>query len=231
MKGMLIFACLVLLALSACNGGRAPASASVAAGGGAPVSASTAGAGGNASGSQPPKAAPQVAWVRFEDPIEQAFSLDVPADWTVRGGLYRKGILDPRSMVDVTSPDGKINYRIGDASIPPYTIPTPLMLRLGFREGSPYNPGGRVQGMVARFRPGPQFADLYGQARFSKTCGKLEVKNIRKAAPLLPFSSPVGARTLPEKRSSSAMRTGRWLPTSTHRQRLPAPGRPVFGVH
>jgi hypothetical protein len=123
---------------------------------------------------------------------EHAFSLDVPAGWMVRGGMYRKGILDPRSMVDVTSPDGKINYRIGDASIPPYTIPTPLMLRLGFREGSPYNPGGRVQGMVARFRPGPQFADLYGQARFSKACGKLEAKNIRKAAPLYPFSSPVG---------------------------------------
>jgi hypothetical protein len=66
------------------------------------------------------------------------------------------------------------------------------MMQLGFREGSRYNPGGRVQGMVARFRPGPQFADLYGQARFSKVCGKLEVKGIRKAAPLLPASSPVG---------------------------------------
>lgn len=181
MKVAFVLSCLLLLALSACNEGRAPASSAVAAG-----------SPGTGDGTRPANVAPQVAWARFEDPVEHAFVLDVPAGWTVRGGMYRKGVLDPRSMVDVTSPDGKINYRIGDASIPPYTIPTPLMMQLGFREGSPYNPGGRVRGMVAHFRPGPQFADLYGQARFSTTCGKLEVKAIRNAAPLYPFSSPVG---------------------------------------
>jgi len=131
-------------------------------------------------------AAPDVAWVRFQDPGEQAFSLDVPKGWAVHGGLFRKGVLDPRSTVDVTSPDGKINYRIGDANIPPYTVPNQMLAMTGFHEGSPYSPGGRVQGMIARFRSGEQFADLYGQARYSPLCKHLEAKAIRKAAPLYP---------------------------------------------
>ncbi len=132
-----------------------------------------------------PAPASQASWNRFSDPYERAFSLEVPAGWTVRGGLYRKGVLDPRVMIDVTSPDGRISYRIGDASIPPFTTPTPLLMQLGFREGSPYNPGGRVQGMIARYRSGTQFANLYAQAHFSRTCRNVAVKTMRAANPLL----------------------------------------------
>ena len=134
-----------------------------------------------------PAATPTVSWTRFADPLEQAFSLEVPKGWNVRGGLYRKGVLDPRGMIEVTSPDGKIFYRIGDAAVPPYSIPTQLGYRLGFREGSPYSPGGRVQSVIARFRTGTQFADMYAQARFANICRNLQVKMIRKAAPAIPY--------------------------------------------
>ena len=127
---------------------------------------------------------PVVAWTRFSDPLEQAFMLEVPKGWTVHGGLYRKGVLDPRVMVLVTSPDGKITYNIGDSSIPPYSTPTALGMKLGLREGSPYSPGGRVQGIIARFRTGTQFADVYVQTRFSKMCRDIQVKSLRKADPL-----------------------------------------------
>ena len=133
----------------------------------------------------PTSAKGAVSWTRFSDPFERAFTIEVPAGWTVRGGLYRKGVLDPRIMVDVTSPDGQINYRIGDASIPPYTIPTPMGMQLGFREGAPYGGNGRVQGMIARYRNGTQYANLYAQARFGKACGNIAVKSMRPADPLM----------------------------------------------
>jgi hypothetical protein len=66
-----------------------------------------------------------LVWVKFEDPLEQAFSVEVPRGWTVRGGLFRMGFSDERPMVDLTSPDGRVNVRLGDLSIPAYTIPNP----------------------------------------------------------------------------------------------------------
>ena len=125
-----------------------------------------------------------VEWTRFEDPAEHAFVVQVPQGWTVRGDLYRFGLIDPRPMIDMASPDGQINLRLGDANIPPYTILSRMMMATGFREGSPYNPGGRVQGMVANYRPGHLFAALYGQARFSPLGRHLEINKIAVHQPL-----------------------------------------------
>jgi len=61
-------------------------------------------------------AAPNGSWTRFEDPIERAFTLDVPQGWTARGGLFRLGLSDYRPMVDLKSPDGRTNIRLGDVS-------------------------------------------------------------------------------------------------------------------
>src|SRR6202451_3693400 len=67
-----------------------------------------------------------ITWVKFTDPLEQAFTLEVPQGWTVKGGMFRLGYSDHREMVDMTSPDGKINIRLGDLSIPPYFLPHQL---------------------------------------------------------------------------------------------------------
>ena len=63
-----------------------------------------------------PPAPPE--WVRFEDPVEHAFTLDVPKGWTARGGLVRLGYSDHRAMIDVTSPDGRINVRVRQCGRP-----------------------------------------------------------------------------------------------------------------
>jgi len=55
-------------------------------------------------------------WARMEDPVEHAFTLDVPQGWTARGGLFRLGLSDYRPMVDLKSPDGRTNIRLGDVS-------------------------------------------------------------------------------------------------------------------
>jgi len=107
-------------------------------------------------------------WIRFEDPLEDAFSVDIPRGWTVRGGLFRLGLSDIRPMVDLVSPDGRINIRLGDVSVPLYSVPGQSHII----EGEPYDLGAQARMIVARYRTGPEFAVLYSHARFVAFCRK-----------------------------------------------------------
>ncbi|HTV08400.1 MAG TPA: hypothetical protein VMD97_05085 [Candidatus Aquilonibacter sp.] len=115
--------------------------------------------------SSPEAPAPQ--WTQFADPNEHAFTVDVPRGWTVKGGLFRFGYSDERVMVDMRSPDGKINIRLGDVSIPIYVLPTPPYHT---REGEVYDLGAQAHMVVARYRTGPEYAVLYAPSRFSEVC-------------------------------------------------------------
>jgi hypothetical protein len=126
----------------------------------------------------------EAGWTQFLDPPEHAFTMQVPRGWKVVGGLYRFGPLDPRVMVDMISPDGKTNLRVGDANVPPFATLSQTMLSLGWREGRPYSPNGVAQEVVANYRPGWVFADLYGQARFSRLCSNLKLKQMDQAPPI-----------------------------------------------
>jgi hypothetical protein len=107
-------------------------------------------------------------WQKYQDPLEQAFTLEVPSGWTVKGGMFRMGYSDHRIMVDMTSPDGKTNIRLGDLSIPPYFLPNQL-----HHEGEVYDLGAQAQGRVARYRSGQEFAKSYGRVRFARLCQSL----------------------------------------------------------
>jgi hypothetical protein len=106
------------------------------------------------------------AWVSFQDPYEKAFTAEVPQGWAVHGGLFRMGFSDERPMIDITSPDGQINVRLGDVSIPAYALPTPTHAT----EGQIDDLGAQAQLVVAKYRTGPEFAVLYAHVRFNKTC-------------------------------------------------------------
>lgn len=120
-------------------------------------SAATAASGAGAAGT---------TWTSFVDPFEQAFSVEVPQGWTVRGGLFRMGYSDERPMVDVVSPDGHVNVRLGDLSIPTYAVPN----QYHTREGEVYDLGAQAQLIVAKYRTGPEFAVLYSHVRFYQDC-------------------------------------------------------------
>ena len=111
-------------------------------------------------------AGPALAWQRFSDPAENAFTLEVPQGWSVHGGLFRLGFSDTRAMVDMTSPDGRINVRLGDVAVPSYVVPS----QYHAREGETYDLGAQAQMVVARYRRGPEFAVLYSHARFYQLC-------------------------------------------------------------
>jgi hypothetical protein len=125
----------------------------------------------------PQAAAQQVGWITVRDNREQAFSIDVPRGWKVFGGMFRFSLIDARPFVDMTSPDGKINLRIGDASIPPYSAP-----KSGFAQ---------VRAMQLRQSPyvtGDQFAVKYGQARFRPMCDGLRLTRSQAKQPK--FNAP-----------------------------------------
>ena len=128
-------------------------------------------------------AAAQINGVSFQDPIEHAFSLDVPKGWTVKGGLFRMGYSDARPMVDMQSPDGRINVRLRDVSIPSYFVPN----QLHPREGEIYDLGAQAQLTVARYRNGQEYAALYAKSRFQSVCRSLTAQPSDAPAPLKDF--------------------------------------------
>jgi hypothetical protein len=117
--------------------------------------------------SSPEPSAPTPQWTQFTDPNEKAFTVDVPRGWTVKGGLFRFGYSDERVMVDMRSPDGQIDIRLGDVSIPTYAAPSPPY---NTREGAVVDLGAQAHMVVARYRTGPEFAVLYAPSRFSEIC-------------------------------------------------------------
>lgn len=125
----------------------------------------------------PQASAQQVSWDTVRDNREQAFSIDVPRGWKVFGGMFRFSLIDTRPFVDMTSPDGRINLRIGDPSIPPYSAP-----KSGFAQ---------VRAMQLRQSPyvtGDQFAVKYGQARFRHMCDGLRLTRSQVKQPK--FNAP-----------------------------------------
>jgi hypothetical protein len=126
----------------------------------------------------PPPTA-DIIWVKFEDPFEQAFTVEVPQGWTVRGGLFRLGYSDYRPMIDLVSPDGSINIRSGDVAVPTYFLPTPTHPR----DGEAADLGAQAQGIYAKYRTGKDYAGLYALTHFKTVCKTLTPAQVDQAPP------------------------------------------------
>ena len=101
-----------------------------------------------------------ISWVTMRDTREKAFSIQVPQGWKTYGGLFRFSTIDARMIVDMTSPDGLTNLRVGDSMVPPYRVPGPFL-----------RPGP----CAAAYAAGNVFATKYGQARFAPMCQGLQL--------------------------------------------------------
>jgi hypothetical protein len=131
----------------------------------------------------------QADWVAMHDTRENAFSIEVPRGWKISGGAYRLGANNPRFLVDMTSPDGRTNLRVGDSAVPAFSVPQP-----GAREGQRYSTGVDW-GIVARYLPGKDFAVTYAQGRFRGTCQDMQLKSAGQLRPVLSPEREVIART------------------------------------
>lgn len=105
-------------------------------------------------------AASTLAFLRYQDPNEMAFSVEAPRGWRTAGGLFRFASVDTRTAVETASPEG-IRLLMGDARIPPYTVLDQQLAALGLREGGMYSPGYGVNMQIRRYMPGITFAEWY----------------------------------------------------------------------
>jgi hypothetical protein len=110
-----------------------------------------------------------VNWIKYADPAEHAFALNVPQGWEVKGGLYRFGYFDVRWMMDARSPDSKIIIRIDDVNVPPYVLPGPST----GAEGQPYDKPREFQMVVERYQNADAYAQTYLASRFKHICQSL----------------------------------------------------------
>jgi hypothetical protein len=111
------------------------------------------------------------------------------------------GFSDARLMLDLVSPDGRIQVRLGDVAVPTYVLPS----QFHEREGEIYDLGAQAQMVVAKYHAGPDFVVLYSHARFHQLC-----RNPRGQANATELSLPVIAPSdVPPQQASNGQITYR----------------------
>lgn len=110
---------------------------------------------------------PALQFVRWQDPNERAFTVEVPEGWHVRGGLVRHSPTDCRRGVNLVSPDGNIDVFLMDPRIPLFALPTQTLAITGITVGSYYRLQDGTEAFVRRYVPGANFAYEYATRRFS----------------------------------------------------------------
>jgi PDZ domain len=136
-------------------------------------------------------------YVRLTDPLEQAFTVDVPAGWRSEGGLARQSALQINLYVRSVSPDKMTYLMIGEPTLPSFSPPSQMGNAIGHREGTLYDAGLGGRALVMRYLPGAEFARTYGQTVLQGLCPSLKFSSAqdrpdlaRRAAALLPTVIP-----------------------------------------
>ena len=114
-------------------------------------------------------------WVKYTDPTEGAFTVDMPQGWQVSGRTDRRNALQYRPWAKAVSPDGTTILAINDPTEWSYVVPTPMLAATGFPEGSLYGGGAGTVYTVARYQTGQQFAVTWGQRKLSELCRAIKV--------------------------------------------------------
>lgn len=133
------------------------------------------------------------AWTTFQDPQEQAFSLEVPQNWRVQGGTLRHNALQFRNWVQVVSPDGGTTIVFNDPGENSYVVPSPMLAMAGFREGSLYSGGGGTVYIVKSYRNGAQAAAEWGLRQLSRLCTGATLASSRELPELTAAMNALGS--------------------------------------
>jgi hypothetical protein len=114
-------------------------------------------------------------YTRVTDPLEQAFTVEVPTGWRSEGGLVRHSALQINPYVRTLSPDKMTYLMIGEPSMPTFTPPSEIDRRLGRKEGLVYDAGLGGRAMIMHYIPGVEFARRYGETAFGSLCPGLKL--------------------------------------------------------
>jgi hypothetical protein len=115
-----------------------------------------------------------VTFTRLTDPLEHAFSIDVPAGWKSEVGLARLGALNINPYIRSLSPDKMTYILMGEPTMPTFAPPTALTQKLGYREGTLYSPGFGQRVIILHYLPGAEFARTFGQMTLGNVCAGLQ---------------------------------------------------------
>lgn len=99
-------------------------------------------------------------YVRWEDPNEGAFSVEIPKGWRTTGGTVRPSTLLVQAEVEGTSPDGAVTVSMGD-HFPVFVEPNSLLSFAGIGEGGTYVDPSGYPSTVATYAPGAEFLTRY----------------------------------------------------------------------
>ena len=80
-------------------------------------------------------------YVTITDPLEKAFTVEVPASWRSEAGLARRAALQINPYVRSLSPDKMTYLIVGEPTLPGFTPPTQMLNTIGYREGKLYDSG------------------------------------------------------------------------------------------
>lgn len=130
-------------------------------------------------GADAPAPGAELEFVNWQDPMEDAFSAEVPQSWEVTGGLHRMGAVDTRPWLNLTDPASGAVVIVGDPDIPPFTLPNDTLAWLGIHEGDWSTTSGGVDMLVSRYLPGATFAETYiSEYLAAGACTVLETGNL-----------------------------------------------------
>lgn len=99
---------------------------------------------------------------RVRDPVEGAFSIEVPAGpiWKVEGGTKRQSAIDVRHWARVTSTDNSVFAFRGDSDLGMFLLPSQTLAMANLHEGSVYR-GPAASMTIRRYLPGVEFVRTY----------------------------------------------------------------------
>lgn len=133
-----------------------------------------------------------LSYDRWQDPEENAFSLDVPRGWSVKGGAHRFAPMDVRFAVVALSPDNQIRVTRGDAELPTFALPSDADRFIGNTRGSVDLIGYRA--FFKDYLPGAKFAREYVQTKVARGCTNLQFKSERGRPDLVQAINAIYAR-------------------------------------
>jgi len=96
----------------------------------------------------------------WRDPVEGAFSLEVPEGWAAGGGTLRPSSVLAQASFDATSPDGASLISLGDA-YPFFTEPNDVLGYAGIGEGGTYVAPDGYASPVEWYAPGAEFVTRF----------------------------------------------------------------------
>jgi len=139
-------------------------------------------------------------YTRMNDPIEQAFTVEVPSGWRSEAGLARLGLVHINPYVRALSPDKMTYLLFGEPTMPSFAPPTDIGMKLGIREGS-LSSNGLDRVLVWHYLSGIQFARTYGQMALGQLCRDLKFVSVQERPDLASTMDKLLPTVIPSRSS------------------------------